>query len=155
VNCHLPRATQHSPLPQAPQTAPSPHTPLPPTSAEFAEQVMAGLARPRSTGKTGECQAPQPVPATPPLHAEMPPTCHSERSEESAFSSSPAPQAPAPPPTQAQQPSSAPPSTPPQPAPVAHPFTSAALPPHIRRRLHRTAPPLATAGRIHPDSHLL
>jgi hypothetical protein len=58
VNCHSERseesafsesrpgysslATHHSPLPQAPQPAPSPHTPLPPTGAEFAQQVLAG-----------------------------------------------------------------------------------------------------------------
>jgi len=59
--------THHSPFPQAPQTAPSPHTPLPATSAELVQQVMAGLprsVRPGSTGETGERQAPQPTPAT-------------------------------------------------------------------------------------------
>jgi hypothetical protein len=38
-------ATHHSPLPQP---APSPHTPLPPTSTEFAQQLLAGLNSSRS-----------------------------------------------------------------------------------------------------------
>ncbi len=42
VNCRSPLATHHSPLP------PSPLTPLPPTSAEFAQQVLAGLNSSRS-----------------------------------------------------------------------------------------------------------
>src|SRR6266851_5270786 len=86
------------PLPHAPQLAPSPHTSLPPTSAEFVQQVVARL-------QTGGGQAPQPAPASPPTSV------------------------------------SAPPPSPPQPAPVAHPFTSEALPPHVRRRLHRTTTP--------------
>src|SRR6266478_384908 len=55
VNCHSERseesafssrsslATHHSPLPHAPQPAPSPHASLPPTSAEFVQQVVARL----------------------------------------------------------------------------------------------------------------
>jgi hypothetical protein len=77
VNCHSERseesafssnsslATHHSPLPQTPQPAPTPHTPLPPTSSEFAQHVVAGLPRslrPGSAGKTGQGQAPQPAP---------------------------------------------------------------------------------------------
>ncbi len=130
-------ATRHSPPPQQP--APSPHTPLPPTSAEFVQQVLAGL-------HTGGGQAPQPAQQP----AETPINCHSERSrptfssafasanasacavEESAFSSSPAP-----PQIQAQQSVSAPSANPPQAAPVAQSFRSGALPPHVRRRLHR------------------
>ncbi len=60
-----PLTTHHSPLP-AP--SPSPHTPLPPTSAEFVQHVVAGLAPsvcPDSTGDTGESQAPQPPAAQP------------------------------------------------------------------------------------------
>jgi hypothetical protein len=82
VNCHSERseestssssnsslATHHSPLPPAP----SPHIPLPPTSAEFAQQLLAGLPRsnrPGSTGKTGEGQAPQAAP--PPAQSQPP-----------------------------------------------------------------------------------
>ncbi len=124
-----------------------------------------------------QTQAPQPTSQP----AETSVNCHSERSEESAFSSrsplatshSPLPpaqqSAPSPhtslPPTSAefvrhvvagpigevQPPQPAPASSPtsvpaplpspPQPAPVAHPFTSEALPPHVRRRLHRTTTP--------------
>jgi len=60
-------ATHHSPLPQ----------PLPPTSAEFAQHVVAGLplsVRPGSTGKTGEVQAPKPAPAQTPSPVPSPPT---------------------------------------------------------------------------------
>jgi hypothetical protein len=103
-------ATHHSPLPQAPQSeippapavsgtlsgpAPSPRTPLPPTSAEFAQHLLAG----RSEGSASSSNSPLT-------------TRHS-----------PLPQVP---------------STPPKPAPVAQPFVSLALPPHVRRRLHRT-----------------
>jgi hypothetical protein len=87
------------PLPHAPQPAPSPHASLPPTSAEFVQQVVARL-------QTGGGQAPQPAPtqtrspippqATPtpalapsPTSADSPqtpaspshPACHPERSE--------------------------------------------------------------------------
>src|SRR5229473_825649 len=87
------------PLPHAPQPAPSPHASLPPTSAEFVQQVVARL-------QTGGAQAPQPAPtqtcspiptqATPtpalapsPTSADSPqtpaspsqPACHPERSE--------------------------------------------------------------------------
>src|SRR6266436_5194211 len=111
VSCHSERseesafssrsslAAHHSPLPHAPQLAPSPHTSLPPTSAEFVQQVVARL-------QTGGAQAPQPAPtqtcspiptqATPtpalapsPTSADSPqtpaspshPACHPERSE--------------------------------------------------------------------------
>ncbi len=66
VNCHSSLATQHSPLPHASQPAPSPHTSLPPTSAEFVQQVVAGL-------QTGGAQAPQPAPATFPTSVSAPP----------------------------------------------------------------------------------
>src|SRR5713226_6881305 len=89
------------PLPHAPQPAPSPHASLPPTSAEFVQQVVARL-------QTGGAQAPQPAPTQPrspiptqatptpalapsPTSADSPqtpaspshPACHPERSEES------------------------------------------------------------------------
>jgi hypothetical protein len=40
--------------PERTRRAPAPHTPLPPTSAEFAEHLLAGL-------KTGQSQTPQPA----------------------------------------------------------------------------------------------
>jgi hypothetical protein len=140
VNCHSERseepasssnsslATHHSPLPPAP----SPHTPLPPTSTEFAQQVLAGLPqvlRSDPVGPAGSLPAtPHVQPAPPnPQPAETPTNCHSERSEESAFSS-PAPSTtpkPAPQPTSPQQcrPTHNPqhnsqPATPPAPTPV-------------------------------------
>jgi hypothetical protein len=112
-------ATHHSPLP------PSPHKPLPPTSAEFAQQVLGGLP-------TGS------LPATP----HVPTNCHSERSEESAFSSSSAPSttpAPASPPKATPPSPSAPPPAPP---PVPPGFGAPAnwdvlIPPKPRRRFSR------------------
>ena len=77
VSSHSSLATHHSPLPQAPQSAPSPHTPLPPTSAEFVQRVMAGQTR--------GAQAPQPAaPPTqvqpPASHTTQPPAnCHPAR----------------------------------------------------------------------------
>jgi hypothetical protein len=124
----------------APRPAPQPRTPLPPTSSEFAQQVLAGLARslrPGSTGETGAGQAPQPA-RTP---VETPVNCHPERNEGSSSNSplvtrhSPLPRV-----QQSESPTSgpasAPPSAPPQ-CPVAQPFVSLALPLPIRRRLHR------------------
>ncbi len=93
-----PPAQTHRPAqPQgrAQQPSPSPHTPLPPTGAEFVQHVMAGL-------QTGEKSSTPPNPPQPGSHpAETPVNCHSERSadfalrenlrsEEPAFSSSPA-----------------------------------------------------------------
>jgi hypothetical protein len=74
---------------EPPQSHPAPpHNPMPPTSAEFVQQVVAGL-------QTGGVQAPQPASPQPPAPqppasqpAPRPLNCHSERSEESAFSSS-------------------------------------------------------------------
>jgi hypothetical protein len=78
VNCHSERSEEPASSPSpAPQPAPSPHTPLPPTSAEFVQNVVAGLprsVRPGSTGKTGSLPStphvqpapPNPRPATPP-----------------------------------------------------------------------------------------
>src|SRR5882762_8009866 len=61
----------------APQPAPSPHTPLPPTSTEFVQHVVAGL-------QTGSLPATPRVQPAPPNRqpAETPVNCHSERSEE-------------------------------------------------------------------------
>jgi len=99
-------ATHRSPLPQAPQPVSSPHTPLPLTSAEFVQHVLAGL-------QTGGGQTPQPAPVqtrspiptqvtptldlassppssrapqTPTAHSAPPsPVCHPERSEGSCL----------------------------------------------------------------------
>ncbi len=81
------------PQTEPPQPAPSPHTSLPPTSAEFVQHVVAGL----QTGSFPVTPHVQPAPpnpkptSPPPQPAEISPSCHSERSEEPAFSSSPAP----------------------------------------------------------------
>src|SRR2546422_844246 len=80
---HFPRASRdHSftpseaegPLPQAPQPAPSPHTPLPPTSAEFVQHVVAGRNLSRPGRETGGPQAPQPATAPSPASANAPQT---------------------------------------------------------------------------------
>ncbi len=159
---------------QAPQPAASPHPPLPPTSAAFAQHILAGRNLSRPGRETGGQQAPQPAQpqsAETPVNchsdAETPINCHSERSrptfssafapasasacavEESAASSNsshatrhsslprtPAAPAPAPPPISATQSTrSAVPA--PQSGPATQPFRSLALPPHVRRRLHR------------------
>ena len=74
-------ATHHSFTPSEAERplppAPSPHTPLPPTSAEFAEQLLAGLprsGRPGPTGETGGSQAPQPTPVPTPAPQSKIPT---------------------------------------------------------------------------------
>jgi hypothetical protein len=80
LNCHSERseesasssnsslATHHSPLPQSP--APSSHTPLPPTSAEFAQHVAAGL----KTGSLAATPHVQPAPPNlPPAPSSTPP----------------------------------------------------------------------------------
>ena len=61
---------------QPPQPAPSPHTPMPPTSTEFVQHVVAGL-------QTGSLPATPHVQPAPPNHqaAETPVNCHSERAE--------------------------------------------------------------------------
>jgi hypothetical protein len=122
-----------APRTQPQQPAPPPHNPLPPTTTEFAQHVLAGLprsVRPGSTGETVEGQAPQFAPGPSSQPAEPPSGCHCERSE-SVFSPSPAQQQ-----TQAQQPVSAMPANHTQPATVPQPFTSAALPLPLRRRLN-------------------
>jgi len=148
---HSSLATHHSftpseaegPLPQTP----SPHTPLPPTSAEFAQHLLAGRNLSRSGQETGAGQAPRPAQTPPSQPVATPVNCHPEpaaRRQGSASSSSPLPQVqepasapPSTPPHPAAQPIPALPSTPPHPAPAPQPFVSLALPPHVRRRLHR------------------
>src|SRR5467141_731740 len=61
----------------APPPAPSPHTPMPPTSTEFVQHVLAGL----QTGSLPATPHVQPAPPNP-QPAETPVNCHSERSEE-------------------------------------------------------------------------
>ncbi len=142
-------ATRHSftpseaegPLPQASEPTPSPHTSLPATGAEFAQHVLAGLPRflrSDPVGQTGERQAPQPAqatasaaPAPSSTSAPAPPPIPATQSTRSVVS---APQSDKPLRT---SPSTAPPAPAPQPGPVAQPFRSLALPPHVRRRLHR------------------
>ncbi len=113
-----PLATHHSPLPPAPQPTPLPHTPLPPMSAEFAQQIVAGL---QTSGRQVPqlAQATQPAPASPPANQ----------------SAAAKPQPPPQPQTPVVPNQPVPPVKPPQ--PVAQPFRSLALPPHVRRRLHR------------------
>jgi hypothetical protein len=109
MNCHSerseepafssnsPLATDHSSLPQ------SPHTPLPPTSAEFVQHVVAGLQT-GSLSATPHVQPAQPIPqsaetpkapalppndpsqtrpSTPASASQPPPTAHSARSSPS------------------------------------------------------------------------
>jgi hypothetical protein len=80
-----PQTEAQQPAP-ASQPVPPPHTSLPPTSAEFVQHVLAGL----QTGSLPATPHVQPAPPNP-QPAETPVHCHSERSEEPAFSSSPAP----------------------------------------------------------------
>jgi hypothetical protein len=110
-------ATQPAP---APQPAPSPHIPLPPTSAEFVQHVVAGRSS-LATQHSPLPQAQQPplAPTAPPL-----PACHPERSE----GSHPLPAA--------QSPPTVAPAAP-KPAPAVPAFGSGALPLPVRRRLHR------------------
>jgi hypothetical protein len=72
-----PQAQAQPPAPaqpsNPPQPAPSPQAPLPPTSAEFAQQVMAGhslFLRSDPVGQAGEVQSLQPTPA--PATAQQP-----------------------------------------------------------------------------------
>src|SRR5258708_1990817 len=97
-------------------------------------------------------QTPQPAPATQPapaeqsapsLHTSLPPTsAEFVRQVVARLQTGEAqPPHPAPAPVSSPTSVSAPPPSPPQPAPEPHPFTSEALPPHVRRRLHRTTTP--------------
>jgi hypothetical protein len=107
-NCHSERSEESAfssssaaPQTQPQQPAPPPHNPLPPTAAEFAQQVLArnssrpDRAHPRSTGEAGKGPAPQATPppaqsqpptstpptATPSPRAPSSPVCHPERSD--------------------------------------------------------------------------
>src|SRR6202171_1840445 len=62
---------------QPPQPAPSPHTPMPPTSTEFVQHVVAGL----QTGSLPPTPHVRPAPPNP-QPVETPVNCHSERSDE-------------------------------------------------------------------------
>src|SRR6202171_2698886 len=79
---------------QPPQPAPSPHTPMPRTSSEFVQHVVASLQA-GSLPATPHVQPapPNPQPVETPVNchserAETPVNCHSERSEDPAFSAS-------------------------------------------------------------------
>ena len=130
VNCHSERseepaaaspssnsslATHHSPPPQAPQPAPSPHTPLPPTSTEFVQQVLAGRNSSRSeiptlpgpgreTGSSGSSSSSAPSSASsssdsaPARASSTQPAPSSARTLPTPDNSQPAPTPPAPPP---------------------------------------------------------
>ena len=127
--CH-PERSEGSHIIPATQPAPSPHAPLPSTRDEFAQHLLAGRNLSRSGREVGGGQAPQP--------AQTPVNCHSDavapafRPEEPVRSSSSAP-----PQIQAQRNSPTPPAKAPQPTSVAPSFRSGALPPRVRRRLHR------------------
>jgi hypothetical protein len=157
ANCHSERseesasssnsspAIHDSPLPQTP--APSPHTPLPPTSAEFAQHLLAGRNLSRPAPETGGGQPPQseiptssgPAPSQTPSPiptqaAPTPPATPSPTSSQAQLSEIP----PAPSISGTLSgPAPVSPAKPPQPAPVAQPFRSLALPLPVRRRLHR------------------
>ncbi len=87
-----------SPAPQpSAQPAPSPHTPLPPTSTEFAQQLLAGRNSSRSEissqsqpgrepASSDSSSSPAPSSASP-VAPQPPVNCHSERSEEPAAAS--------------------------------------------------------------------
>jgi len=99
-------ATHHPPLPQPPQPAPSPHTPLPPTSTEFAQQVLAGRNSSQSEIPTQSAPARQPGPSD----SSSAPSSDPTRAQTS--SAKPAPSSPAPPPSPSNsQPAPAPPAT--------------------------------------------
>src|SRR6266404_2909649 len=76
-----PQSAPPSPPPQpapAQQPAPSPHTPMPPTGAEFAQQLLAGLpvlSVPVPPGETGGSKTPQPASAPTPA-PQSPPSPH-------------------------------------------------------------------------------
>ena len=143
------------PQTQAPQPAPSPHTPLPPTSAEFVQHVLAGLPRserPGSAGETCGVQAPQPAQAPCPTPAQ---TCSPIPTP------SRAPQAPASPPGPKQADSTTdkrqhPPATQPAQPAAATPQPNNP-PPRPSAGPSRDTPWWNFGGtrNIPPDSHLL
>jgi len=137
-----PTQPPQSEIPTLSGPAPSPRTPLPPTSAEFAQHLLAGRNLSQSeippaptcpdpigsisgtlsgpSRETGAGQAPQPSQATQPATSQTPSPI--------PIQATPAPASTAAPAT---------PSKAPQPAPAAQPFVSLALPLPVRRRLHR------------------
>ncbi len=107
---------------------------------------------PTSSPAQPQTQTPQPAPATQPApaeqsapspHTSLPPTSAEFVRQVVARLQTGEAQTPHPAPAPVSSPTSvsAPPPSPPQPAPEPHPFTSEALPPHVRRRLHRTTTP--------------
>ena len=161
VNCHSERseesasssnsslAAHHSPLPQAP----SPHTPLPPTSAEFVRNVVAGLQAgqrssppPRASQRSTQDSSPATANSAAPNHASpsstTPPSPKATPSSPSAPLSPTVATSPAPPQPQAQPPS-------PQPA---CPDQGRRVNP---REPDRSAPWLDFTRSIPPDSKLL
>jgi len=140
-----PQPTQppQSEIPTLSGPAPSPHTPLPPTSAEFAQHLLAGRNLSQSEIPTSSGSAPSQTPSPIPTQAApVPPATPSPTSSQAQQSEIPTLSGPAsPPPSTPPQPAAQPipglPSTPPKHAPVAQPLRSLALPLPVRRRLHR------------------
>jgi hypothetical protein len=92
-----PQPAPASPPTQAPQSAPSPHTPMPQTSAEFVQQVMASRnsSRPpqasQGHGRQPGSAAPNPAsqsPATPPAPGPASPTSAAPSAPSSPIQSS-------------------------------------------------------------------
>jgi hypothetical protein len=132
------RATHHSPLPQPPQSAPPPHTPLPSTSTEFAQQVLAGRNSSRSEippEPSRETRSPGPSPS--PAHSPVSPSSGSPPDRTS--STQPAPSSPCTLPTpNNSQPAPAPPAPPPVPPGFGAPANwDVLIPPKPRRRFSR------------------
>ena len=104
-----PQSAPPSPPPQpapAQQPAPSPHTSMPPTAAEFAQQLLAGLPRserPGPTGETGGSKTPQPT-LSPTPAPQSPPSPHTTANTPSAPATQSAPPpVPTPPPASPEQ----------------------------------------------------
>ncbi len=110
--------------------SPQPH----PQPAQTSVNCHSSLATHHSPLPHASQLAPSPHTSLPPTSAEF--VRHVVGGLQTGGAQAPQP-APASSPTSA----SAPLSSPPHPAPKAHPFTSETLPPHVRRRLHRTTTP--------------
>jgi hypothetical protein len=155
-------ATHHSPLPQPPQLeiptlsgpAPSPHTPMPPTSAEFAQQVLAGrnLSRSKTPIVSGPVRESGSLSAIPHVQPAQPNPHPAETIRPPATQpSNPPPSAPLTPPAATSPAPPQPPAQPPAPQPAG---------PEQGRRVNprepdRTAPWLDFTKTIPPDSKLL
>ncbi len=146
---------QPQPQPAPPQTEAQPPASAPPSNppqpapvschSERSEESAFSSRSSLATHHSPLPHAPQPAPSP---HTPLPPTSDefvrhvvagrnlSRPGRETGGAQAPQP-APASSPTSV----SVPPPSPPQPAPVPHPFTSEALPPHVRRRFHRTTTP--------------